>query len=169
MAMLSDVLTKELVNPDLDAETKIEVIDRLLDMLCATGQVKDREQARRDVLANEQRSSTGMQHGIAIPHAKTAAVDRLLACVGVTRRPIDFETLDGKPARIFAMTLSPPDQTGPHMRFLADIGRMLKHRKARRAVLSARSASELLSAFTGHEPNKSDNTSTNATRNTTPK
>lgn len=147
--MLSEVLSEELVDPDLNVSTKDEVIGHLVDMLCATGEVHSREQALADVLANEHRSSTGMQHGVAIPHAKSAAVDHLLACVAVTRNPIDFDSLDRKPCRIFAMTLSPPDQTGPHMRFLAEIGRLMKHRRARQAVLAARTRAELLDAILG--------------------
>ncbi len=147
--MLREVLTEELVRPDLDVGTRTEVIDALLDLLCATGDVRDRERAREDVLANERRSSTGMQHGVAIPHAKSPAVDHLLAGVVVTRRPIDYDSLDGKPCRIFVMTLSPPDQSGPHLRFLAEIGRLMKHRRAREAVLSARTPSELLAAVVG--------------------
>ncbi len=145
--MLSDVLTEELVDPDLEASTRDEVIGHLIDMLCATGEVDSREQALADVLANEHRSSTGMQHGVAIPHAKSAAVDHLLACVAVTRNPIDFDSLDRRPCRIFVMTLSPPDQTGPHMRFLAEIGRLMKHRRARQAVLAAKTRRELLDAI----------------------
>lgn len=144
--MLRDVLNERLVTPDLDARTKTEVIDGLLDMLCATGEVRDRALARADVFANENRSSTGMQHGVAIPHAKSAAVDHLLACVAVTREPVDFDSLDRKPCRIFIMTLSPPDQTGPHMQFLAEIGRLMKHRSARKAVLAASSRAALLAA-----------------------
>ena len=147
--MLSDVLNEKLVICDLEASDGTEVIDAMLDLLCATGEVADRERAKQDVLANERRSSTGMQHGVAIPHAKTAAVGKLLAAVAVTRNPIDFDSLDGKPCRIFVMTLSPEDQVGPHMRFLAEVGRLLKSRRKRTEVLAARSSRELLAAVVG--------------------
>jgi mannitol/fructose-specific phosphotransferase system IIA component (Ntr-type) len=147
--MLREVLTEDLVRPGADVKTKADVIDALLDLLCATGEVHDREQAREAVLANERRSSTGMQHGVAIPHAKTPVVDHLLAGVVVSRLPVDFASLDGKPCRIFVMTLSPPDRSGPHLQFLAEIGRLMKHRRAREAVLSASTPGELLAAFVG--------------------
>ncbi len=147
--MLRDVLSETLVRCDLDVSDAIGVIDALLDLICTTGKVRDREIARQDVLANERRSSTGMQHGVAIPHAKTTAVDHLLAAVAVTRNPIDFDSLDGKPCRIFVMTLSPIDQVGPHMRFLAEIGRLLKDRHIRDAVRTAGTPAELLAAFVG--------------------
>ena len=147
--MLRDVLTPQLVITDLDAHTKQDVISALLEMLCTTGKVKDRALAERDILANELRTATGMQHGIAIPHAKTDAVDELVACVAVSRNPIDFDSLDRKPAYIFVMTLSPTGQTGPHMRFLAEVGRLLKNKKVRRAILEADSPEALLRAFVG--------------------
>lgn len=147
--MLREVLTEELVACDLQASSGMEVIDALLDMLDRSGRVRDRSQAREDVLANERRSSTGMQHGVAIPHAKTTAVESLIAAVAVTREPIDFDSLDGKPCSIFVMTLSPIDQTGPHMRFLADIGRLLKSKQKRKAILAASTRGELLQAMVG--------------------
>ncbi len=145
--MLGEVLSEETVRCDVDVSAAEEAVDELLDLLCTTGGVKDRELARTDVFANERRSSTGMQHGVAIPHAKTEAVDTLLAAAIVTRRPIDFDSLDGKPSQIFIMTLSPVDKVGPHLRFLAEIGRLLKSRQARERILRATSRRELLDAF----------------------
>ncbi|MFW6231970.1 MAG: PTS sugar transporter subunit IIA [Spirochaetota bacterium] len=145
--MIADVLNEDLVICDLDASTGGEVVDALLARICATGEVKECARAKADVLANEQRSSTGMQHGVAIPHAKTKAVTRLHAAVAVTREPIDFDSLDGQPCRIFVMTLSPPDRAGPHMKFLAEVGRLLKSRRIRKTILQARTPAELLRAF----------------------
>ncbi len=145
--MLADVLSEETVVPDLDAGAKSEVVDLLLDVLCGTGKVLDREQARRDLEDNDRRTSVGMEHGIAIPHAKTDAVPELVACIGVTRQPLDIESLDGHPAQIFIMTLSPKDASGPHIRFLSEIGKLLKHRAKRKAVLKAATRSDLLHAL----------------------
>lgn len=147
--MLSDVLSETVVRCDVDAADGAAVIDSLIDLICTTGEVHDRDVALEDVLANERRSSTGMQYGVAIPHAKTAAVDRLLAAVAITRTPVAFDSLDGKPCDIFVMTLSPIDQVGPHMRFLAEIGRLLKSRRTRKALRQARTNEALLSAFVG--------------------
>lgn len=146
--MLKEVLSEEVVAPGLSARTMEEVIHALLDMLCATGKVRDREEALRSVLANERKTSTGMQHGIAIPHAKTDTVDELVAAVAVTREGVDVRALDGKPARIFIMTLSPRDQTGPHVRFLSEFGRLLKSKSMRNRVLAAGSKAALLEVFT---------------------
>ncbi|MFP4508766.1 MAG: PTS sugar transporter subunit IIA [Spirochaetaceae bacterium] len=145
--MLREVLTEKLVTIDLKARTKNEVIVQLLDMLYASGKVSDREAALHALMENENRMSTGMEHGIAIPHAKTDAVEELLACVGITKKKVDFESLDRKPARIFIMTLSPKGRTGPHIRFLAEISQLLKDEKRRKQVLSCKTDSELLSVL----------------------
>jgi PTS system nitrogen regulatory IIA component len=147
--MLRDVLSPELVTTDLSGNSKREVIESLISLIEKSGGLKDRQQALRDVVSHEQENSTGMEHGIAIPHAKTDAVDHLIACVGVSKNKIEFECLDRKPAHIFVMTLSPTDGTGPHVRFLAEVARLLKDASVRKRVLAAESDDELYAVFTG--------------------
>ncbi len=147
--MLSDVLTPELVTIDLPGTDKNSVIESLVDMLVSTGQLPagDRDRALTAVMSHENHTSTGMEHGIAIPHAKTDAVTELIACVGITKKKVEFECLDRKPAQIFVMTLSPEDGTGPHVKFLAEISRLLKDAKMRKRMLKASSNQELYEIF----------------------
>ena len=81
--------------------------------------------------------STGMKHGIAIPHGKTDSVSDLVACIGIADNPVDFDSLDQEPARIFIMTLSPLDKTGPHLQFLAQISLLFKSAEKREELLRA--------------------------------
>jgi mannitol/fructose-specific phosphotransferase system IIA component (Ntr-type) len=147
--MLFAELDESLVAVCLPASSRDEVIDQLLGMLEKTGKVRDPALARQDIVRNEQVMAFGMQHGIAIPHAKTEAVEELLACIAVTETPVDFSGIDGTPSSIFVMTLSPPDQVGPHIRFLSEIGRLLKNRRLRKAILQARTPQELLGVIKG--------------------
>jgi mannitol/fructose-specific phosphotransferase system IIA component (Ntr-type) len=146
--MLKETLSIDLVTTDLPGTDKDEVIRALLDLIWKSGKIKDPELALDDVLAHETGMSTGMEQGIAIPHAKSDAVDQLVACVGVSKRKIDFESLDRKPAQIFVMTLSPRDGTGPHVQFLAEISRLLKEAKFRKKILKAKTDEELLEILT---------------------
>lgn len=146
--MLKETLTIDLVTTDLPGSDKDQVIRSLLKLICNSGKVKDPDLALDDVLAHESGMSTGMEQGIAIPHAKSDAVDQLVACVGITRRKIDFESLDRKPAQIFVMTLSPRDGTGPHVQFLAEISQLLKDAKLRKKILKAKTDEELLAILT---------------------
>lgn len=146
--MLKESLSIDLVTTELPGRTKNEVIEALMDLICRSGKINDREQALRDVLDHEAGMSTGMENGIAIPHAKTDAVDELVACVGVTKRKIDFENLDRKPSQIFIMTLSPRSGTGPHVQFLAEISRLLTDAKTRKAIVKAKTDEDLLQILT---------------------
>ena len=146
--MLKETLTIDLVTTELAGRDKNQIIRSLMDLVCNSGKVKDPEVALRDVLNHEAGMSTGMENGIAIPHAKTDAVDELVACVGITKRKIDFENLDRKPSQIFIMTLSPKHGNGPHVQFLSDISRLLKDANIRKMIIKARNDEELLKMLT---------------------
>jgi len=119
---LKEILKPELISLDLKGRNKEEIIRELVDLASNSGKVLDKEETIQSVLEREYRMSTGMKHGIAIPHGKTTAVHELVACVGITKEEVDFDALDRKGCRIFIMTLSPIDKTGPHLQFLAEVG-----------------------------------------------
>ena len=141
---LKKALLRETITPELKSATKEAVIEELVDMLVAVGKVKDRLVALHAVLERERKMSTGMQNGIAIPHGKTETVDSLVTAFGIKREGIDFDSLDGQPARIFVMTLSPENRTGPHIQFLAEISRQLNDPSIRERLLKATTADEIL-------------------------
>jgi PTS system nitrogen regulatory IIA component len=144
---LKNVLNKDVIIMSLKGENKQEVIEEMLDLLIKTGRVSNRDQALSDLLAREQKMSTGIQYGVAIPHAKTTAVTELTACIGLKREGVDFQALDGQPSTIFFMTLSPVDRTGPHVQFLAEISMVVKTESARKKMLEAQTPQEILSVF----------------------
>lgn len=142
---LSTVLNPSAVALHLKGGTKDEIIDELIDVAMRGGKVKDKAEAKASVLEREARMSTGMKHGIAIPHGKTTAVSELVACVGVSDKEVDFDALDHKGCRIYIMTLSPPEKTGPHLQFLAEVSMLFRSEEKRQAILAATSPDELLS------------------------
>lgn len=146
---LSTILSIKTVKTGLKSTGKQDVIDELLGILHAAGAIKDIQAAKLAVMDRENRLSTGMKFGIAIPHGKTVTVDRLVACVGVSETPIPFDSLDGEPARIFILTLSPPEKTGPHLQFLAEVSQLFKDEAKRARVVEAGSSAELLELITG--------------------
>jgi PTS system nitrogen regulatory IIA component len=145
---LRKVLTRDTVRLNLPGETKDQVIEALVNLLVATGKVNDPKAALECVLERERKMSTGMKHGIAIPHGKTDAVDGLLACIGVKPEGIDFASLDGEASTIFVMTLSPTTRTGPHLQFLAEVSQLLKSPETRRRILQARDEQQVLRILT---------------------
>lgn len=116
-------LRAENIIVSMKARSKLEAIDELLDILRRSGSLEDGEAARRDVLAREERMSTGMEMGLAIPHAKTAAVKSLTVAVGLAPEGVPFESLDGQPARAIFLVLSSVGSTGPHIECISEIAR----------------------------------------------
>jgi PTS system nitrogen regulatory IIA component len=141
---LKSVLTAETVNLHLKGSTKDEIINELLDILVAAGKIPDRKAALNAVMDREQKMSTGMKHGIAIPHGKSNTIQDLVACVGVAEKPVDFDSLDHEPCRIFIMTLSPVEKTGPHLQFLAEISLLFKSAEKRQEILKADSSEAVI-------------------------
>lgn len=141
---LKKILTHDMICVDLKANTKQGVIEELLDILMKSEKIRDRSAALQCILERERKMSTGIQFGIAIPHGKTDAVDDLVACIGVSRDGIDFDALDQIPSRLFIMTISPIDKTGPHVQFLSDVSRLLKDEENRDAIINAKTAEEVI-------------------------
>ncbi|NLK46093.1 MAG: PTS sugar transporter subunit IIA [Treponema sp.] len=145
---LRTILTPDTVNLHLKGTTKEQIIDEMLDILVNAGKVKDKATAKACVLDREQKMSTGMKHGIAIPHGKTDTVDDLVACIGISDNPVDFDSLDLEPCRIFIMTLSPVNKTGPHLQFLAEVSLLFKSAEKRQEILKAVDKAEVIRILT---------------------
>ena len=141
---LKTVLTKDTISLHLKGTTKEAIIDELIDVLVAAKKIDDRPSARSAILDRELKMSTGMKHGIAIPHGKSPTIHDLVACIGVSDSPVDFDSLDHEPCRIFIMTLSPVEKTGPHLQFLAEISLLFKSAEKRQELLVANSVDEVL-------------------------
>ena len=141
---LKTVISTESIDLHLKGANKKEIINELLDILVRTGKIQDREAAFTALMDREEKMSTGMKHGIAIPHGKSTATDCLVACIGISDNPVDFDTLDKLPCRIFIMTLSPVEKTGPHLQFLAEISLLFKSSEKREELLKAKTPEEVL-------------------------
>jgi fructose-specific phosphotransferase system IIA component len=147
---LADFLRLEQVSANLKGQTKFQVIEELLDLLGANQRLVDRDIALQDVLAREGYLSTGLENGLAIPHAKTDGVAKLEIAFGVKHDGVDFESLDGKPANLIFLVLSPRDTSGPHIQTLAIISRNLKERVIREAFENAQTEQEIFDLIQQH-------------------
>jgi PTS system nitrogen regulatory IIA component len=134
---LKTVLSKETINLHLKGTTKEAIINEMLDILVAAGKIEKRAEAFTAIMEREKKMSTGMKHGIAIPHGKSQTISDLVACIGISDTPIEFDALDHQPCRIFIMTLSPVEKTGPHLQFLAEVSLLFKSAEKRAEILNA--------------------------------
>ena len=141
---LTGILRPSAIIAEMKASDKRSAIEELINRLDANGDLKDRDTVLSDVLQREESISTGMQNGIALPHATSDGVDQITLAVGISRKGIDFDSLDGKLSSIFVLLLTPPDQ--PHIQVLADISFYLQNESVRQSLL-ARSTPEDIYRF----------------------
>lgn len=150
---LSDLLNEEGITVGLKATDKRGVIEELVGLLLAAsgGHITKKDEIVKSVWEREELMSTGIGQGVGIPHAKSNAVDRLYAVFGKSDAGVDFAALDQKPVHIFFLLVAPEDQSGPHVKTLARISRLLKHSYFRQALLEARKAAEVLTIIREEE------------------
>ncbi len=134
------------VVPQLKGQTKDEVIAELVDLLAKNGALRNRDMALADVMKREQAMSTGLGRGIACPHARTDAVDRLVCALGVTRAGVDFGSMDGRLAQVIFLTLCPAAAAEPYMGFQAAALASLSDRELYDALLQCDTPAELYHA-----------------------
>lgn len=134
---LEEYIDKELVLPDLSATSKAEVLRELTEALAARHPGVDAGRALAVLLDREGLGTTGIGEGVAIPHGKLASLERIILCVGRSRRGVDFDALDFKPCTIFFLVLAPEQMTGVHLRILAHISRLLKDDSFRKEFFEA--------------------------------
>ncbi len=140
---LSEHVTKNHIIVNLKGSSKVQVMEELLDCLLNDENLVDRNLSLQDILAREGYLSTGLENGIAIPHAKTDGVKQLIISFGIKKDGVDFESLDGKPGQFIFLVLSPRDTAGPHIQALAAISRNLKDANIRKALLEAGSVEDV--------------------------
>ena len=150
---LLDILSEESTIVDLQGETKEDIIRELVDVLPMGDVVTDKEKVLMAVLEREKIMSTGIGDGIAIPHGKSDAVSQLAAALGTQRRGVDFEALDGEPAFVFFLLVSPAKVSGPHIKALARISRLLKNDDFKKKLTAATTPAEVLSVIEAEEQN----------------
>jgi len=141
---LGELLTPEQIKLNLAGSTKFEVIEELLDVLMKAGKVGNRQQALDDLLERERYLSTGLEKGLAVPHAKTGVVTELTMAFGISRQGVEFDSLDGKPAHFIFLVLSPRDTSGPHIKALAQITRLFREGEMPERLLQAESPEAIL-------------------------
>ena len=150
---LLDILSEESTIVDLQGETKEDIITELVNVLPMGDVVTDKEKVLMAVLEREKIMSTGIGDGIAIPHGKSDAVSQLAAALGTQRRGVDFEALDGEPAFVFFLLVSPAKVSGPHIKALARISRLLKNDDFKKKLTAATTPAEVLSVIEAQEQN----------------
>ncbi|MEK7823429.1 MAG: PTS sugar transporter subunit IIA [Candidatus Eisenbacteria bacterium] len=149
--LLSELLAAAAVDPRLKAAGKRDAVAELVGLLESAHGLDSRGEILDRVLRREAMMSTGIGNGVAIPHGKARAVDRMMAACAVSPAGVDFEAVDGEPAHLFILLVSPESVGTPHVKVLANISRLLKEESVRRSLREADSASAFLAALKAAE------------------
>jgi fructose-specific phosphotransferase system IIA component len=137
-------IQSQCISINLQGNTKDEIITELVDLLHKNGKLLNRDEVLNDVFLREKTMSTGMQHGIALPHGKSDGVKEMCVAIGLKKEGVDFESIDNEPAKLFIMVVSPKKTTGPHIQFLASITAILKDEERRNHIMNAKSANDII-------------------------
>jgi len=137
----------------LSADHKAGVLAELASVLASSGAVRDRDGLMRAILEREKIMSTAIGCGVAIPHAQSDAVRRLVMAVGVHRAGIaDYETPDREPVRILVMIASGHRQQRAYIRLLGEVARLLKQEAVRQQLINATTPAQLYEIMVKSEP-----------------
>lgn len=137
-----DVLRKESITVDLKATDKKGVLEELVASVANIANASAEEMVRV-LLDRERLGSTGIGNGIGIPHGKLKGLDSLVLGFGISRKGVDFESMDNRPTYLFFLLITPENSTGPHLKLLARISKILKSEPFREKLKNASDQDEI--------------------------
>jgi fructose-specific phosphotransferase system IIA component len=141
---------------DFKNETKEAVINELINRLENDTRVTDIYEVRKCVFDREKIMSTGVGKGFAIPHGKTDSVTDIIAAFGKSKKPIEFNSLDGEPVHLIFLLVGKDNLVGKHIKLLSRISRLMNNDEFRKKLIEADSKEEILKIFQEEEQSYSD-------------
>ncbi len=145
--MVSDVLSKEFIMPSLEACEKRELLGEMAENISDLVGGLDREDLLEVLLEREKLGSTGIGHGVAIPHAKLKGIERIVVAMGMSKNGVDFQSMDDKPVHIFFLIIAPEQSSAVHLKVLAGISRLLKDAAFRAKLMKVESRDDIFNTI----------------------
>ncbi|WP_018663025.1 PTS fructose transporter subunit IIABC [Heyndrickxia acidiproducens] len=153
---ITDLLVQETMVMNMQATKKEEAIDELIASLAKSGRINDPVLFKEMILKREQESSTGIGDGIAMPHAKTKAVNQATVVFGRSEKGVDYEALDGQPSYLFFMIAAPADAADTHLQALAALSRLLIDQEFVQQLKQAKTPAEVTKLFDDRQQEKEE-------------
>lgn len=151
---ITDFLDQRAIKIGITATNKEEILKELVDVLAEVKELGERKAIVKALLERESLGSTGIGQGIAIPHGKTDRVKELVAVLGVSRKGVNFDALDGESVYIFFLLVAPKDTAGPHLKALAQISRLLRDSYFCELIKRCQTSAELFELIKHEEEKK---------------
>lgn len=153
---ITDLLKKDGIAINPSVNTKEEAINILVDLMDATGRLNNKEEYKKAVLDRESLSTTGIGDNIAIPHAKTPAVKEPGLAAMIVENGVDYDSLDGEPAKLFFLIAAPEGENNLHLDVLARLSTMLMDPDFKETLIKASSVDEFLTLIDSKENEKKE-------------
>lgn len=144
--LLTDLLTPDRIKIPLSGNSKDDLLRELVGIIANSDGI-DGDAVLEAVREREAILSTGIGHGVAIPHGKSASVPELRMAAGRAATPVDFDALDGQPVALFFLLVGPETAAGPHIKALSRISRIVRRDDVRGRLIAARTSDEFLQAL----------------------
>ena len=151
---ITEILPKRGIKIGMEAVDKSEALKELVGVLGEIKDVGDKKALLKNLLDREKLGSTGIGQGIAIPHAKSDKVSELVAIMGISKKGVDFDALDGEPVYIFFLLVAPRESAGPHLKALAQISRLLRDSYLCELLRKAKDEKEVYDILVAEEERK---------------
>jgi PTS system nitrogen regulatory IIA component len=149
--LVSDLFVPSRVKTNLESEDKAEVFEELVDLLVTQYRLTCRDEILDAIRKREDKMSTGIKKGIAIPHAKTSFTKGVIGTLGISRRGIDYESLDGEPVHLLFLLVSSEEDAGSHLAVLKKIALMVENPDFYPEILAAKDAETVSSIIRKYE------------------
>jgi len=148
---LADHLTPADIRLDLEGQTKDQVLRELVALVSREGRIREPEKLLSVLLERESLGSTGIGHGVAIPHGRSAELDAAKVVLGRTRQDVDFDSIDGQPTRLFFLLVAPENNSNEHLHLLSRIARLMREASTRQSLLDAPTPQAALDLIRSHD------------------
>jgi len=148
---ISELLRQDLIKVDLESDEKEPAIAEVLELLVRSGDVTDRDGAYQALLEREEKGTTGIGDGLAVPHAKHPSITHLCVALGLSSHGVEFDAIDGEPVYVIFLILAEPDNPGPHVQALAQVARLCQTPGFCRRLRECRSSEEALKVIAEYE------------------
>ncbi|MDH4246343.1 MAG: PTS sugar transporter subunit IIA [Deltaproteobacteria bacterium] len=141
---LLDFLDPGAINLNLTGKDKETILSELVDILVARGMVNSKDTLVASLLEREALGSTGIGHGVAIPHGRSAELKNTVMALGRSHADVNFDAIDGQPTRLFFLLVAPENGTTQYLNVLAKIARLMKDAGSRKLLLEAQTPQQVL-------------------------
>jgi PTS system nitrogen regulatory IIA component len=145
--IINDIISLDRTQCSVECQSKKRIFEVISEIAVQQSPELDQVEVLSSLLSREKMGSTGIGHGIAIPHGKITGLSQMIAVIVTSNQPIEFDAIDSQPVDIFFAILVPEEQTDKHIQALSGIARKLSNKDTVKAIRSANNKNEIVAAL----------------------